>query len=364
MVFQNSSFLWAALRTTGLVTGLLLGVSCTTPASESVAAADSWKEEARFLALDEGRFYLLPLNNPSTVPAGMAFHMSEADLIAGIEVNGRRRAYPLWILVAYHVVNDTLDDSPVLLSHCEACSGASAFRPVLDPFEGKSLTFQIHGIAHGTFSIYDYQTQTVWSPFTGRTLEGQLHPSRMQRIPLVLETWGAWVKRFPETEVVFASRIMVERREHGRGGHSVLGDPFVPDFFAATANMDDTRLGTGDHVFGIEAGEAAVAFPLQRLEEEEEILRYPFQNQFYLIKKISQFGVLAFRLAREQEDSAYHLISKIPFRIGDDRGGVWDEFGNSLSEDPEAQKLVTADGYFTEWYEWVSSYPQSEIADW
>ena len=126
----------------------------------------------------------------------------------------------------------------------------------------------------------------------------------------------------------------MERREHGRGGHSVLGDPFVPDFFAATANMDDTRLGTGDHVFGIEAGEAAVAFPLQRLEEEEEILRYPFQDQFYLIKKISQFGVLAFHLAREQEGSAYHLISEIPFRVGDDKGGVWDEFGNPLSEDP------------------------------
>ncbi len=364
MAFKNKSSVWTALRLAVPVTALLLGVSCTTPASETVAATDAWKEEARFLALDEGRFYLLPLNNPSTVPADMAVHMSEEDLIAGIEVNGRQRAYPLWILVAYHVVNDTLDDSPVLLSHCEACSGASAFRPVLDPFEGKSLTFQIHGIAHGTFSVYDYQTQTVWSPFTGRTLEGKLHPSRMERIPLILETWGAWVKRFPETEVVFASRIMVERREHGRGGHSVLGDPFVPDFFAETANMEDTRLGTGDHVFGIEAGEAAVAFPLQRLEKEEGILRYPFKGQSYLIKKISQFGVLAFRLDRDQEDNAYHLISETPFRVGDDRGGVWDEFGNSLGQDPKAPKLATADGYFTEWYEWVSSYPQSEIADW
>ena len=60
MVFQNVSFLWPALRTTGLVTGILLGVSCTTPASESVAAADSWKEESRFLALDEGPFTYFP----------------------------------------------------------------------------------------------------------------------------------------------------------------------------------------------------------------------------------------------------------------------------------------------------------------
>jgi len=58
---------------------------------------------------------------------------------------------------------------------------------------------------------------------------------------------------------------------------------------------------------------------------------------------------LTFQIHGIAPGNAYHLISETPSRVGDDRGGVWDEFGNSLSEDPEAQKLATVDGYFTEW---------------
>jgi hypothetical protein len=60
----------------------------------------------------------------------------------------------------------------------------------VEGFEDNSLSFQIHGIARGTFTVYDYQTQTVWSPFTGRTLEGKLNPARMDRIPLIVENPG------------------------------------------------------------------------------------------------------------------------------------------------------------------------------
>ena len=44
-----------------------------------------------------------------------------------------------------------------------------------------------------------------------------------------------------------------------------------------------------------------------------------------------------------------------------DLGGTWDEFGNALNEG--AENLVPADGYFTEWYEWVRDYPESGIAN-
>ena len=46
---------------------------------------------------------------------------------------------------------------------------------------------------------------------------------------------------------------------------------------------------------------------------------------------------------------------------GDDEGGVWDEFGHTANEG--GGDLLVADGYFTEWYEWVSGWPESQVAN-
>jgi hypothetical protein len=291
--------------------------------------------------------------------------MEADDLVFGFVVDGQPRAYPRWIMVAYHVVNDTINEVPVVVAHCEACSGSAAFSPVLDGFGGKALAFQIYGRARGTFSIYDYQSQTVWSPFTGRTLEGHLHPSRMERIPLVVESWENWVKRYPETEVVLASRLMIERREHGRGSGSGMGGGSVAPVFVPSANMDDTRLPYGTLVLGITnpQGDKALAFPLELLETQEGLLKYQFDDRHYLVQNIGGLAVVAFRLSEEQQNNTYHVISENPFSLGDDAGRTWDEFGKSLNGTTEQNDLEAADAYVTEWYEWVSSYPQTEIAD-
>ncbi len=322
-------------------------------------------EESLALASPFPRFIFLPLNNPGVVPVELANHMDPEDIVAGVVVGGQARAYPLWILVAYHVVNDTINDAPILLAHCEICSGASAFTPVAKGFgQDRTLSFQIHGIARGTFTVYDYQTQTVWSPFTGRTLEGKLHPSRMERIQLFLEPWGDWTKRYPETQVVFASRKF-EEREHGRGEHNQPGAEFLPDGFADVANLDDTRLGRNTLVLGLTnvAGDRSIAFPLDFLEEKQDVLKYQLGNEYYLLQKIAKFGVVAFRLEGDQEDRTYHQASQDPYRLADDEGGLWDEFGQALDERGGKRNLAAADGYFTEWYEWVSSWPESEVAN-
>ena len=85
------------------------------------------------------RFILLPLNNPGVVPVELAEHMRSEDIIAGVVVDGKARAYPLWIFGNYHVANDTIGDAPVMLAYCEMCSGAAAFRPVVEGFDGRKL---------------------------------------------------------------------------------------------------------------------------------------------------------------------------------------------------------------------------------
>ena len=366
----NSTSPVAKLRTLLAVFTLsVLSGACGLSTTEADTQVLTEGEETQFppmansLALSSPmpRFILLPLNNPGVVPVELAEHMRSEDIIAGVVVDGQARAYPLWIFGNYHVVNDTIGDTPVMLAYCELCSGSAACRPVVEGFEGRTLSFQIHGLARGTFTVYDYQTQTVWSPFTGRTLEGKLHPSRMERIPLMMETWGDWVKQYPDTEVVFASKKLRER-EHMSADHAQVGHPFIPQTFMDMANMSDNRLAANALVFGIAnlEGNKSMAFPVEFLEGKQEVVKYPFDNAYYLLKEIGKFGVAAFRLQKDQEDKTYHQASQDPFRLADNEGRVWNEFGKSLNE--KGEDLAVADGYMTEWYEWVTGYPESEIA--
>ncbi len=369
-MIPGSSFVWKSSLTLTLSILAALASACSTSSTGEADAPFSMGIEGReylpyentLAVSDRMRSFTLPLNNPGVVPAHAASHMEEDDLIAGVVVNGQARAYPRWMLVTYHVVNDTINNAPIMVAHCEICSGTSAFRPVVDGFGGRSLIFDTYGPAKGTFSVYDYQTHTVWSPFTGRTLEGQLHPSRMERIPVMVETWGTWMERFPDTEVVFGSRLFIEHSEHGRGEDNEIGAEYIPQGFANVANMEDVRLARNALVFGITniQGDPSIAFPLEWLEEKQGVVKHPFDNEYYLLSKLGPFAVAAFRLEEDQAEKTYSVSSLHPFRLADDEGNSWDEFGKA--SEGETRDLLVADGYLTEWYEWVSSYPASEIA--
>ena len=49
------------------------------------------------------REYALPLNNPDTVSAEQATHLKESDLVIGLSIYGKARAYPWWIMSNFHV---------------------------------------------------------------------------------------------------------------------------------------------------------------------------------------------------------------------------------------------------------------------
>ena len=243
--------------------------ACTAGSTEQEDARSSGGEAAEAflpyentLAVSAGmRSFTLPMNNPGVVPAGLATHMEEEDLIAGVVVDGQARADPRWVLVKYHVVNDTTNEEP-------------------------------------------------------------LHPRKMERIPVMVERWGAWVKRFPQTDVVFASRLLIEQEEHGRGEHNEVGAEYIPKGFQTVANMEDTRLERNHLVFGIAnvKGDRTVAFSLELLEAHKEDLKHDFDGRHYLIRKIGEFGVAAFQLEEDQVDQTYRVVSETPFRLADERG--------------------------------------------
>ena len=301
------------------------------------------------------RSFVLPLNNPDTVPAAAAPHMKKDDLVVGVIAYGRARAYPAWILAAYHVTNDTIDDKPLLLSRCEICSAAAAFIP--ESQELGSLTFEGCGRMAGTFEICDTATQSRWSPFGGIARSGYLRGTRLRRLPTVTQKWEEWKTAHPETDVVYAS-AQLKLRPHGHSVASEMGNAHLPTEFSSISNLSDQRLPANELVLGIISGKQTFAIPLRQWPRERSLIVRDFGGKKFLVVRTGEFALSAFPVPGEGN---FRELQSRPWQIGDERGNRWDEMGQPVSGSPHAKPLAPADGYVTEWYEWVTSYPGSEI---
>src|SRR5207249_11968292 len=62
----------------------------------------------RSLSPGKKRPWILPLNHPPLVSAREASHMLPEDLVVGVVVDGRARAYPWFMAANYHVINDSM----------------------------------------------------------------------------------------------------------------------------------------------------------------------------------------------------------------------------------------------------------------
>jgi hypothetical protein len=54
-------------------------------------------------------------------------------------------------------------------------------------------------------------------------------------------------------------------------------------------------------------------------------------------------------------------VSKIPFLFRSPDGVTWNAYGHSRTSEGDERRLPSTMSYLTEWYEWVTHSPQSEI---
>src|SRR5436190_22900150 len=66
-------------------------------------------------------------DQPAFAAATEAGHMRPDDYVIGVINGGEARAYPLWIIDNYHIVNDRFGADRVVVASCERCQSGSAF---------------------------------------------------------------------------------------------------------------------------------------------------------------------------------------------------------------------------------------------
>ncbi|MEE8271869.1 MAG: DUF3179 domain-containing protein [Alphaproteobacteria bacterium] len=200
------------------------------------------------------------LTDPVQMPAFMADFMTPDEPVFGVEIDGDARAYPLRIVDWHEVLNDVVGGVPVTLAY-GPLSGAGILFDRRVEGRDERFEFGTSGLLYRSNELmYDVQTDSLWSQFTGRPVVGPLTGSgiRLDILPIVLTSWADWRDRHPDTKVLSpdTGHTRAYLPHIAYGGYASSQELIFP---SATV---DTRLPAKAPVFGVRVAAGVKAWPL------------------------------------------------------------------------------------------------------
>ena len=120
------------------------------------------------------------------------------SLVIGVQVTDKNekthyRAYPITQFAETAIINDTVNNVPLLIFHDKASFATAVFkRSVSD----KTLTF-----THKNDYFAQDNLNTQWNLIIGKATSGKEKGTRLERLTAVNIYWFAWARYYPETTI-------------------------------------------------------------------------------------------------------------------------------------------------------------------
>ena len=170
-----------------------------------------------------------PIDAPTFERASGVDWLNDVEPVLILELDGETHAYPVQILIWHEIVNDTFGSTPVTVSYCPLCNSAIAY----DRRVGERvLDFGTSGsLFNSSLVMYDRQTESLWSHFTGEAVVGTLTGTQLSTFPVSTVAWETFRSVHPDGLVL--SRETGFARDYGRnpyvGYDDVNAAPFLFD---------------------------------------------------------------------------------------------------------------------------------------
>lgn len=140
------------------------------------------------------------IDAPTFVSVSQVDFLSDTDRVLGIDIDGVQRAYPISILNWHEVVNDTINDRPVIVSFCPLCGTGVVFDGDIG---GEANTFGVSGLLYNSdVLLYDRNTESLWSQIRAESVAGPSQGTKLDLLPVTHTSWADWRQRHPGTEVL------------------------------------------------------------------------------------------------------------------------------------------------------------------
>lgn len=120
-------------------------------------------------------------------------------LVIGIEVNGEARAYPIQLIGYHHQVQDTVGNTPVMITYCAVCRSGRVYCPFVN---GHAETFRLVGMDHFNAMFEDKTTKSWWQQATGVSIAGPLKGTALSEIPSQQASLSSWLRLHPNSTIM------------------------------------------------------------------------------------------------------------------------------------------------------------------
>jgi hypothetical protein len=180
--------------------------------------------------------------------------LSDKSPVISLQVGDAARAYPLAVLIWHEIANDTLDETPVVITFCPLCNSALVFER---EFDGVVHDFGTTGnLRVSDLVMYDRLTESWWQQATGEAIVGELTGARLTFLPAQIISLADFELTHPDGDVL--SRETGVSREYGRnpyvGYDTIDQNPFLFEEDPSGPLLPKERvvtLGEGPHAVAV-----------------------------------------------------------------------------------------------------------------
>jgi len=279
--------------------------------------------------------------------------LHDFDFVAGLNINGDIRAYPLQILVWHEIVNDNVGGIPVAVTYCPLCFTNQVFSRNIN---GSVVEFGTSGkLYNSNLVMYDRLSKSLWSQALGEGIVGKYAGIKLERIPFDVAYWKEWKQLYPNTKVL--SRETGSTRPYGADPY---GDYYTSPEVLFPISNHDNRLGLKEIVIGLENDRIYRAYNIQDIEEKK-VINDEINNKFIALFSWHPSMVRVFDSAVNGTNLTFAFDVKNNLFVDKQTGSRWNFEGVSIDGPYKGRQLTRLPFDEGFWFEWVAFHPQTEL---
>lgn len=204
--------------------------------------------------------------------------LKDEDIVYTFEHSNTHYIYPAQVLGYHHLVNDTIDGKPLLVSLCLLTETGLVYSRELD---NRVLTFGILGtLYYGNLVMFDNQTNSYWIQMLGESFNDKLQTQKLKLVAPLTKTYWAKVKNLNNLKILLPEKdLKFYDGFYSKYQTSPLGLQALK-----VKKGSDSRLPDFTEGFGVKIGQETKFYPKSIFDTKFEIKDKIGQEEFILNK--------------------------------------------------------------------------------